>query len=86
MILFAFTDSTALQIIMWGGGLFITVSLTILVHIGNAGAKIKEEIKEFHRIYGERIAHVETQTQNTAKDVSEIRLDLKALMMRKNEK
>jgi hypothetical protein len=83
MTLVQLTDNAILQIIMWGLGLFSTISIAILVHIGNAGAKIKEDIKEFSKVYGERIAHVETQTQNTASDVREIRTDLKLLMTRK---
>jgi len=83
MTLITLTDNVILQIIMWGLGIFCTVAMTILIHIGNSGAKIKEDIKSFATDYGQRIAHVETQTQNTAADVKEIRTDIKLLMQRK---
>lgn len=79
MVLLQLTDSNILQIIMWGLGIFSTVFLTLLVHIGNAGSQLKKDNSSL----SERVAHVETQTQSTAKDVGEIKLDIRELMKRK---
>jgi hypothetical protein len=56
MILFEFTASMGLTLITAFAGLFVTVALWILVHIGNSGAKIKQQVHS----HGERIAHLET--------------------------
>lgn len=79
MTLFTLTDSSMLQVVMWGLGIFSTIFLTLLIHIGNAGSQLKKDNSNL----SERIAHVETQTQNTAKDIVDIKLDLRELIKRK---
>ena len=59
MILMTLSDTSMLQIIMWFLGIFATVSLALIIHIGNAGSAIKQKISE----HGERIATVEVQAK-----------------------
>lgn len=79
MILFTLTDTSMLQIIMWGLGIFSTIFITLLVHIGNAGSTIKAKLSD----HGERITKVETQATMATETAHRIEDKLDRLIERK---
>jgi len=79
MILITLSDTSMLQTIMWGMGIFITVAMTILIHIGNAGSSIKKQISH----HGERISIVEVQAKTANETAARIESKVDRLIERK---
>jgi len=79
MILFTLSDTNMLQIIMWSLGIFSTVMLTLLIHIGNAGSAIKQKISD----HAERISTVEVQAKLATETAHRIEDKLDRLIERK---
>ena len=60
MILITLTQDQTITIILWALGIVSSFMVTLSIHIGNQGSKIKQNVAA----HGERIAHVETSVKN----------------------
>lgn len=82
MILVTLTPDQVLTIALWIIGGFCGVALSLLIYIGNAGSRIKQDVGDMRQLHGERIATLETSQKNTEAGLNRMESKLDQLIMK----